>query len=61
MNYLPIILIILLIISIGLNLLYLSIDSSSMDIVNRMGIGYNLGNIFDCYNNTIKILNLMNK
>ena len=57
MNYLPIILIILLIISIGLNLLYLNIDSSSMHIVNQMGIGYNLGNIFDCYNNTIKILN----
>ena len=49
MNPLSFILIILLIISLVINYLYLSSKKSSIQIINEMGIGYNLGFSFDCF------------
>ena len=56
-NHLHIILIALLFLSLIASILKLSSTKNPIQLVNDMGIGYNLGNIFDCYNNTIKILN----
>ena len=33
------------------NYLYLNTKKSAIEIVNEMGIGYNLGNSFDCFTN----------
>ena len=52
MNYLPLILIITFIFSLLLNYLEFNSKASSIQIVNNMGIGYNLGNLFDCNNKT---------
>ena len=50
-------LIILLILSLGLNYLSLSYKKSSIEIINEMGSGYNLGNVFDCYDKDVEIKN----
>ena len=57
MAYLPFILIIFFIFSLILNYLSLSSTKSAMEIVKEMGLGYNLGNLFDCYNNSNGIIN----
>ena len=57
MNQLSIYLICLLALSLVLNYLSLSYKKSSMEIVNEMGIGYNLGNLFDCYDKNVEIKN----
>ena len=49
MGYLHPLLIIILIVSLLFNYLYYISKKSATDIVNDMGIGYNLGNLFDCY------------
>ena len=55
MEFLPIILIIIFIFSLILNhQSYLS-RKTALDIVNEMGLGYNLGNSFDSYNISVKI------
>ena len=41
--------------SLILNYLKLSSQKTAFEIVNDMGIGYNLGNSFDCYYSQIKI------
>ena len=41
--------------SILFNYLKLSEEKTAFDIVNDMGIGYNLANSFDCYDSEIKI------
>lgn len=41
--------------SLLLNLLTFNYNKPAIEIVNEMGIGYNLGNGFDCYNNLKKI------
>ena len=48
MNSLTITIILLFILSLSLNYLYLIGKKSAMEIVNDMGIGYNLGSLFDC-------------
>jgi len=55
MGYLNPILIIILIVSLLLNYLYFISKKSATDIVNDMGIGYNLGNLFDCYSTSEEI------
>ena len=45
------VLIIILLIIIIINYLYLTKKKTAMEIVNDMGIGYNLGNSFDCFKN----------
>ena len=55
MSYLPLVLIIIFIISLIFNYLSLNSKSSAIEIVNQMGLGYNLGNLFDCYNTTKQI------
>ena len=49
MDFLPFILLIILVLSIILDCLYLTSSKSSLEIVRDMGIGYNLGNTFDSY------------
>ena len=55
MELLHLILIFLFILSLSLNYLSLSYKKTSMEIINEMGIGYNLGYIFDCYNEDVEI------
>ena len=57
MNKLNIILSIAFTFSLILNYLKLSEQKTAFEIVNDMGIGYNLGNTFDCYDSEIKIEN----
>ena len=57
MNSSTIILIIILIFSITFNLLSLNQKKTAIQIVNEMGLGYNLGGAFDCYDNLIEIKN----
>ena len=56
MDYLSVILILILTILLTLNYLSLSKRTSAMEIVNKMGIGYNLANLFDNYDPEILIL-----
>ena len=56
-NNLHIILITILILSLTISLIILSSNKNAIQLVNEMGIGYNLGNIFDCYNKTEKVKN----
>ena len=49
------ILILLLIYSLLLCFLSLNYNKPAIEIVNEMGIGYNLGNSFDCYNNMVEV------
>ena len=55
MELLDPILISLLILTLIFNYLSLYNKKKSMEIVNDMGIGYNLGNIFDCYDKDVEI------
>ena len=55
MNLLYVILIFLFIFSLILNHLSFSYKKTAMEIVNDMGMGYNLGNIFDCYDKDVEI------
>ena len=55
MELLPIILIIIFVFSLLLNYRANLHEKTAMEIVNEMGIGYNLGNSFDSYNISIKI------
>ena len=55
MNYLLCISIIALPYILMQNYFYLSQKSSTIETVNKMGIGYNLANSLDCYNSSIKI------
>jgi len=48
-------LIIIFIVSLILNYLYFISKKSATDIVSDMGIGYNLGNLFDCYSTSEEI------
>ena len=57
MNPLSLCLIIILITFLVLNYLSLSYKKSSMEIINEMGNGYNLGNVFDCYDKDVGIKN----
>ena len=57
MELLPIILIIIFVFSLLLNYRANLHEKTAMEIVNEMGIGYNLGNSFDSYNISIKINN----
>ena len=57
MEFLPIILIIIFIFSLILNHQANLKEKTAIEIVNEMGIGYNLGNSFDSYNTSIKINN----
>lgn len=50
MNYLPIILFLTFIFSLILNYMEFNSRMNSIQIVNDMGIGYNLGNLYDCNN-----------
>ena len=43
--------------SLIFDFLKFSEQKTAIDIVNDMGIGYNLGNTFDCYDSKIKIRN----
>lgn len=54
---LSIILILSFIFSMILSLISLNVKRASIEIVNEMGIGYNLGGVFDCYNKSITIKN----
>ena len=54
MDYLPIILFIILILSLSFNYITLSHKTTAIEIVNKMGIGINLGNLFDSYDENIK-------
>jgi len=49
MGYLHPLLITIFIVSLSFNYLYYLSKKTATDIVNDMGIGYNLGNLFDCY------------
>ena len=49
MNLLPFILLTFFLFSLILNYLYMVSSKNSLDIVQDMGIGYNLGNTFDSY------------
>ena len=49
MNELPIALTIFFLFSLLLNYIYNTYKKSAMQIVNEMGLGYNLANLFDCY------------
>jgi hypothetical protein len=55
MEYLPIILILTFFASIILTLLSLITKRTSMEIVNNMGIGWNIGNAFEDYYNLEEI------
>ena len=55
MGYLHPLLIIIFIASLILDYLYFISKKSAIEIVNDMGIGYNLGNLFDCYNTSEEI------
>ena len=55
MDYLHPLLIIIFIASLILDYLYFISKKSAIEIVNDMGIGYNLGNLFDCYNTSEEI------
>ena len=57
MSYLPFILISTFIMSIIFSLLSFNLNRPAMDIVNDMGLGWNLGNTFDCYDNDKEINN----
>ena len=57
MEILNLFLIFLFLLSILLSYTSLSYKKSSMEIVNEMGMGYNLGNIFDCYDKNVEIKN----
>ena len=57
MNSLSAYLITLFILSLILNYLSISYKKSSIEIINEMGNGYNLGNLFDCYDKDIEISN----
>ena len=46
-------LITLTIVSLIINYLHLNAKKSAMEIVNEMGIGYNLGNLFNCFNSSL--------
>ena len=56
MEYLPAILMGSLIISLTLSLMSVYSKKSSMEIAKEMGIGYNLGNLFECYSDSEKII-----
>ena len=56
MEYLPVILMGSFIISLILSLMSVYSKKSSMEIVNEMGIGYNLGNLFECDSDIEKII-----
>ena len=43
--------------SLLFNYLSLTSKKTAMEIVNQMGLGYNLGNSFDCIDNSVKIEN----
>ena len=55
MGYLHPILITIVIVSLLFNYLYYISKKTPIDFVNDMGIGYNLGNLFDCYSTTEEI------
>jgi len=55
MDYLLPLLIIAFIFSLLINYLYLISKKSATDIVNDIGIGYSLGNLFDCYSTSEEI------
>jgi len=55
MGYLNPLLITILVVSLIFNYLYFISKKSAIDIVNDMGIGYNLGNVFDCYSTSEEI------
>ena len=55
MDSLPFILITMFFVSLILSLLSLSKKKSAKEIVNEMGIGYNLGYLFDCYSDSKEI------
>ena len=57
MNALNIWLIIILILFLALHYIYLSYKKSSIEIINELGNGYNLGNLFDCYDKDVEIKN----
>ena len=57
MEYLPFFLVIICIFSLIFNYITLSSNSNAMQIVNKMGIGYNLGNSFDSYDRLKEIKN----
>ena len=57
MEYLPFFLVIIGIFSLIFNYITLSSNSNAMQIVNKMGIGYNLGNSFDSYDRLREIKN----
>ena len=57
MSYLPLILISAFIISIILSLLSFNLKRPAMEIVNDMGLGWNLANTFDCYDVNKEIKN----
>ena len=50
MEFLPLILIFIFFISLILSLLSFYSTKTSFQIVKEMGLGYNLANLFDCYN-----------
>ena len=54
---LPFILLIVIIISILLIILSITKKKTAKDIVKEMGIGWNLGNTFECYNSLINFKN----
>ena len=55
MEYLYIILLGILIISLILSYMDFCVKEAINQRINKMGIGYNLGNSFDCYDNSIII------
>ena len=57
MERLTLILFFIFLLSLVLNYISLTYKKTAMEIVNEMGIGYNLGNIFDCYDKKIEITN----
>ena len=56
MDCFPIILIIIFMICLLFNYLSLNSTKSEMEIARGMGMGYNLGNLFDCYNTSKEII-----
>ena len=57
MNLLPIILLYLFLYSLLMSYLASKTTKSAIDIAKGMGIGYNLGNLFDCFNISKEIIN----
>ena len=55
MQFLSIILLILLIFAFLLDYRIQIVKKNAFQIINEMGIGYNLGHSFDCYNSSIEI------